>query len=101
MNDHITAASYVVCNNEAIWGVGETEDMAWTDFVRQMENANILIVSWGGEPPDDGSAWTRGHDYRVRPATAALLAQVEAEGGNIGWREAGGVACTVAESEEA
>jgi hypothetical protein len=37
--------------------------------------------------------------FIVRPATAALVAQVIAEGGAIRWGEIDGIACTVEEEE--
>ena len=95
----IQTAGYVVTNNEAIWGVGATADAAWSDFENQMEMANVSIV---GDAVDDmDGSWTRESDYTIRPATAALLAEVDAKGGNIGWSTRGGVACTRDEADAA
>lgn len=98
MHEHITAAGFVVCNNEAIWGVGATSDKAWADFVGNLE-AGTVIVAEGEDAPEDDSRWVRERDYRIRAATAALMQQVAERGGNIAWEVARGVCCTIEEFE--
>ena len=99
-NSTMTAAGYVVVDNEAIWGLGETADAAWADMVDGMSRAGVSVVDEfetddRGDYPDQ----TLASNFKIVPATAALLALVEAHGGAIAWRQCDGVACTKAEYE--
>lgn len=78
-------AGYVVTNDVAIWGVGTTAEAAWTDFLAGMDAANITVLDDDEEVPEHGGDWTRESGFEICPATAALIAQVEAEGGDISW----------------
>ena len=93
----INATGYAIIDNqqEAIWGVGETVDEAWT---RAVAIAAPFLDSAGEDMPADEAYEQRFH---ARGATAALIAQVEAEGGAIAWGVVHGIACTVAEEEAA
>ncbi len=95
----IQAAGYIVTNNEAIWGTGKTADEAWADFLRGMSEARVTVLLPSEDMPEEGGSYTRADDYQIKPATTALLAEIEGKGGNIGWRMRGGVACTRDEAE--
>jgi hypothetical protein len=100
MHEHITAAGFVVCNNEAIWGVGETSDKAWSNFVTEMASSpGIVILGETEEIPAEPCNWVRESDYKIRPASEALIDLVEREGGDVAWAVARGVLCTVEEFE--
>jgi hypothetical protein len=97
MHEHIKSAGFVVCNNEAIWSVGATSEQAWNSFVELMAENHTVIVEDGEEHPDGPEAWVEASDYKIRPATAALIEQVKERGGNVAWDVARGVLCTVEE----
>ena len=92
-----TAAGYIVHNDNAIWGVGATADAAWEDFRAGMREAGVVILTTDQDADEQLGSWTREGDYTIRPATAALLAEVAARGGAIAWGEIGRVACTIEE----
>jgi hypothetical protein len=103
MTTTIQAAGYIVTDNEAICGVGQTADAAWADMLREMSAAGTDVLDDEDEISErmaDTGAWTRASNFTVRPASAALLAQVKAAGGSIGWAYLGGVCITRAEEEE-
>ena len=96
----IPSAGCVVCDQHGIHGAGIDADQAWHDFKAGMAMANITVLQSDTDTHDTGSS-TRLSDYRCFPATAALMAQVEAEGGAIAWGYINKIACTVAEEDEA
>jgi hypothetical protein len=73
---------YVVADDVAIYGVGNTETEAIADYQH-----------WARESYLFGGA-------KVMPATPSLIEQVLDEGGCIAWDVKDGVARTVDESEE-
>lgn len=75
----------------AIFGVGATVDEAWQQVMDLCERPRNSST---GEPVSDDEWFD---DFRVRGATAALVAQVKREGGNIAWGYINGAACTVDE----
>jgi hypothetical protein len=93
----IAAAGFIIQDKQgnAIFGTGPTVDEAWA---QARQEAGPFFDAYG-EEVDDERAFTEG--FRVYGATAALLAQVEAEGGAIAWDVIRGVACTRNESEAA
>jgi len=72
---------YIICNDEAIYGVGASVRDAWLDWQDNVE------------PGSDED------DFKCLAATLDLLLKVEAEGGAIAWGQKNGRACTVAEEE--
>lgn len=95
----IHAAGYIVCNNEAIWGYGKTENEAWNSFLAEMKHGGVEVVTEPTEAQlDNGGNWTRESDYRIRAASAALLAAVYQQGGDIPWYICNGVCCTGVEA---
>lgn len=86
MADTIEAAGYIAHNGLAILGAGKTPREAWDSFSDVLDDPEY--------PGDDG-----GDGIEFSPASAALLAQVAAEGGCISWREVDGVQCTLDEVE--
>ena len=74
----------------AIYGVGASVDEAWQQVMDLCERPRNFFT---GEPVSDDE-WFE--DFQVRGATAALVAQVESEGGNIAWGYTS-AACTVEE----
>ncbi len=96
-NSTITAAGFVVTNNEAIWGVGQTANAAWSDFEQQMQSAGVSILGELDGVADQLGSWARERDFTIHAASAGLLADVATRGGAITWRNASGVACTVDE----
>jgi hypothetical protein len=106
MHEHLTAAGFIVHDNEAIYAIGATSDEAWSAFVREMaESPGIVILGENEDTsdlpdiPDEPCNWMRESDFHIRAATAALLAMVEERGGNIAWDARRGIACTVEEGE--
>ena len=90
---NIQHGGYVVCNNEAIYGVGATSDAAWTDLRAQMDAASITLLADDDDSGEQLGSWCRASDFTIRSASAALIAKVQREGGNIAWDYVGGVAC--------
>ena len=87
---------YVIYDIEktAIYGTGATIDGAWKQV---MDLCDRPVNGLTGEPVSDDEWFAR---FKVMGATAALIAEVESEGGNIAWcYNTDGVACTVAEAE--
>jgi hypothetical protein len=93
MTTKITAAGYIVSNNQAIWGAGKTTEDAWLDFKRGMSLAYVNL----DDDQDPNS--TKTDAFELHPATAALLQAVEECGGAIAWGVVDGVCCTVAEED--
>jgi hypothetical protein len=90
--DRLAPAGYIVANNEAIWGTGDTADAAWADMLANLEPGTVFVAE-DEEVPEDGRNWTCAIDYRIAPATAGLLAKAEDAGGAIAWDYVHGVAC--------
>lgn len=90
----MTAAGYLIQNLQgtAIYGIGSTMDEAWARVVR---DAGPFFDSYGEEIPDEDAFVTQ---FKAYGASAALLAQVEAEGGAISWKVVRGVGVTVEEA---
>ena len=90
------SAGYVVCSNEGIHGIGATADDAWSDFEGGLWE--VAIVTQGDDTPEDCNR-VRKSDYKICPATAALLDLLEERGGDVAWVIVRGIACTVGEAE--
>ena len=73
----------------AIFGVGASVDEAWHQVMDECERP----IDIEGNPVNDDEWFAR---FQVRGATAALVAQVKREGGNIAWGYTS-AACTVEE----
>jgi hypothetical protein len=94
MPQTLPSAGFIVADDTAIWGVGETRAAAWADMLRGMAEAGIRVLGDGEEKVDEFEATTEASSFHTRPATAALIAAVENNGGSFAWGEASGVACT-------
>lgn len=107
----IEPAGFIVSSEAAIWGAAATAELAWAEMLRCMKEAGIHVVM-DREPrteqqdADDMAIWLRGgactdaSDYNISPASAALIAKVDAEGGAFAFfRSVGGVCCTLAEAQ--
>ena len=70
------------------------------DFRAGMREAGVVILTTDQDADEQLGSWTREENYKIRQATAGLLANVEARGGAIAWEVASGVACTVQEADE-
>jgi hypothetical protein len=104
----LVAAGYVVHDGHrlgggvaAIWGHGPTAEVAEANFRQVMATAQVTILGPGEQLTDRAQNFTHSASYRTIPATAALLALVEAMGGAIAWRVVDGIACPVAEGGDA
>jgi hypothetical protein len=62
-----------------------------------MRNANVRVVL---ELDDEPGSATRITDYHCSAASADLIANVEAKGGNISWHVRNGIACSDADVDE-
>ena len=78
-------AGFVIVDDQAIWGIGETEEAAWADARRL------------AEIPDNAE---REGSFLCFDATAALLELVRERGGNVATCLVGATACTVEEGED-
>ena len=86
---------YVVINNEAVWGMGETEEVAlerareWVCSVDEDGHRvhDVPVVSY--HEMRNGAA-----GFAVLPCSPALAARVEAEGGAIAYEVVDGVVVT-------
>lgn len=87
---------YIVQDYEgyAIYGIGSTEDEAWADTV---DNVGTFFDDYGNTITAQEARDTQ---FTIYPATAALLDQVDAEGGAITWGNVDGIACTGKEEDD-
>lgn len=102
-------AGYVIVNETAIWVTGSTPNDAWANFQRDLGFADVdakienerheakMCGMIFNEPKMAERIERRRQGFSIHSATPALLAQVEADGGNIAWGTIGKVACTIAE----
>ena len=92
----LEAAGYIIQDKQgnAIYGAGATVDEAWQQVI---DGCAPFFDAYGNEI-DEGEAFTR--NFKTYGATAALLAKVEAEGGDIAWDIVRGVACTREQGEQ-
>ena len=77
----------------AIMSTGTTSEEA---LATAIADAGPLFDAEGTELTEDQAR----EKFIVMPATPALIAQVEAEGGGIAWGEIDGTACTVDEESD-
>jgi hypothetical protein len=102
MTDTTTAAGYIISDNEGIiHGAGATVDLAWADAEATFATARIVLLGDDDDSTEQHGSWTRRSGLTVRPATAALIEEIDAKGGACGWRTVCGVACTIEESRAA
>lgn len=98
MSTRISSTGYIVHNNEAIFGIGTTADEAWDEMVI---GSGLTIVDEMPENPDDWSGLTTAEHlddvFKIRAASARLLAEVQATGGKTLWCIIDGVACAPGE----
>lgn len=100
MSATIEATKFIIADEAAIWGCGNSEDAAWADLRRGMSLANIPHES--DVDTEDAYCPKYWHEdqFKAIPATAALVADVEKRGGRVEFAMVQGIACT-AEEEEA
>ena len=94
--DHTMTTQFIAIDEHgiAIQAIGSTADEAISTAIR---DAGPLFDAEGDDLTDEEARMK----FITRPATPALIAQVEAEGGAIAWGEIDGTACTVEEEEGA
>jgi hypothetical protein len=97
----LQSAGFIVCDDTAIWGLGDTAETAWADMLKGMREAGIEVVEEKSEDDLTAAAQTEASKFQTGPATAALLRQVEERGGNIAWGDYRGIYCTRDEMEDA
>ncbi|MBU6189474.1 MAG: hypothetical protein KGR68_09160 [Betaproteobacteria bacterium] len=99
MTNTIPSAGFIITGQDVIWGIGTTEAAAWADLAANMRMANVPHER--DVDTDDTYCppyWSE-DQFAAIPATAALLAEVDARGGNIAWGQIGPVACTTSEED--
>jgi hypothetical protein len=101
MINTIQPAGFIVVDTAAIWGVGSTEDAAWADLRDCMRAAHIPHISEIDEEDTYAPKTWSEEGFKAVPATAALIAEVQAHGGLIAHGWVGDVACTNDEEAEA
>ena len=102
MTDQGVVAGYVVTNQHAIWATGETADDAQALWETIARDQGLKLLSDEADSTQENGPWARASDFRVQPATAALLADVHNRGGNkAGWIVVDGVCCTGEEEKDA
>ena len=75
-------AKFIIENNEAIWGTGDTAEAAWLDMERHIDTTENYSRD----------------DFRCCEATDELIAEVAERGGAISWGELpDGTRCTNAQ----
>lgn len=86
-------AGYIAQDRDgyAIAGIGDTAEAARADA---LSNVGPWEDRDGNTVDPDHPEFGFDAKFTVLPATAALLAQVRAEGGAIGWSVVDGIACT-------
>ena len=96
MTDIQIATGYMIqdIQGRAIYGIGSTVDEAWAEVVR---DCGPFFDAYGEEIPDE-EAYCR--LYKTYGISVALMAQVEAEGGDISWRVWRDVGFTMDEATE-
>lgn len=99
MSNAIIAAGYIVVDNEAIHGTGPTADAAWADMLETMKEGGIEVLDDDADSTEQQGGWTRASSFKIRAASAVLIAAVKERGGDIGWHDVGGVCCTRDEEE--
>ncbi len=99
MHENITPAGYVVTDNELVHGYGATADAAWGDARDTLRHAGTVLLGDSDDSDGQHGPWMRESALVIRSATRALLDDVAAKGGAIGWHMARGVACTRDEGE--
>lgn len=92
---------FIAYNDLAIFGIGDTEEDA----------ISMVIAECGPFHDDEGVELSADEtdeiraaverDFKTGECTAALAKQIEEEGGTIAWDFVDGIACTVAEADEA
>lgn len=95
MTTMIEAAGYMIQDKQgnAIYGIGQTVDEAWAMVV---DGVGTFFDAYGNDIPADQAYETQ---FKAYGASAALIAQVKAQGGAIAWGVVRGVGCTVAEED--
>jgi len=94
----LTPAGFIIADEDAIFGVGPTQEAAWADLKAYMKSAHMLHLSEVNTEDTFCPKYWHEDQFTVLPATAALLADVEKHGGGIGFAMVQGIACT--EDEE-
>lgn len=98
----LKTAGFVIAGPNAIMAIGPTLEAAIVKFNDDIGDFPLKTEDGGIEyrafTEDDLGRPQDGKHYAL-PATAALLAQVEREGGDIGWSEVDGIGCTLDEAE--
>lgn len=99
MTDNQTASTiatrgFIVADDTSIAGIGLTESAALADaaeWTREGVEVHVSRREW--QTNGQRGAY-------LAPASAALLAQVDRDGGCIAWEFIDGVACTVEEADD-
>jgi len=96
MSELLESMGYIIQARQSheIYGVGATMNEAWAMAV---DYAGPFFDEYGGEISDETAFLTK---FAACGATAALMAQVKSDGGDIKWSAVRGVACTLAEWAE-
>ena len=91
------SSNYIIIDQSeyAIHGYGPTVEEAWQMVVAECRGD--FGTTPYGEPLTADEAFK---NYRVLPASEALISEVQSIGGAIAWGKVGGVACTVIEEEQ-
>ncbi len=99
MSVTIEATKFIIADEVAIWGYGDSEDAAWADLRRGMTLAKIPHQD--DVDTEDAYCPNYWHEdqFKAFPATAALVADVEQRGGRIEFAMVKGIACTGDEEE--
>lgn len=98
-------SGYIVASDTTIDGLGATEDEAWDDLRAALRSGGITLVESGDDLPVDSwgerdPTFVSQDRYTCMEATSALMAEVEARGGDLYWTTlADGTACTEEERD--
>ena len=82
----IEAAGYIITNETAIWGFGDTKEAAWANFLDELSAAGVQIVEreFDDMPSEIRTEAQLDMEFSIEPATADLIATVQSRGGAIG-----------------
>lgn len=95
----IPASGFITTDGTLIHGMGATAEASFADALATLDSAGIMLVDDDFDATDFHGSYMLRSALRTLPASADLLAAVDAEGGACSWSTVDGVACTWSEMD--